>query len=65
MSDGSSSRYWSRASIASVVRKLIDAARSLRPNGTRDPLIRYLVHESPADGGHVSTVENIDLDLYR
>jgi hypothetical protein len=57
-------RAGERGSIAGVVRDLIDAARSKRPNGTRDPLIHYLVEESPADGGHASTVEGIDRDLY-
>lgn len=57
-------RAGERGSIAGVVRELIDAARSKRPSGARDPLIRYLVEESPANGGHASTVEDIDRDLH-
>jgi hypothetical protein len=57
-------RAGDRGSIAGVVRELIDAARSKRPNGARDPLIRYLAKDPPADGGHASTVEDLDRDLY-
>ncbi len=51
-------------SVAAVVRDLIDAARSRRPSHARDPLIRYLVEEPPADGSGDSTVQTIDRDLY-
>jgi hypothetical protein len=51
-------------SIAGVVRELIDAARSRRPSQTRDPLIRYLLDESPAAGAGESSVETLDQDLY-
>jgi hypothetical protein len=57
-------RAGERGSIAGVVRELIDAARSRRPSVARDPLIRYLVEEPPADGGHASTVEDLDQDVY-
>jgi hypothetical protein len=53
-----------RGSVAAVVRDLIDAARSRRPSHARDPLIRYLLDESPAEGSGDSTVETIDRDLY-
>jgi len=53
-----------RGSIAGVVRDLIDAARSRRPSSTRDPLIRYLAEEPPADAGSPSSVETLDRDLY-
>jgi hypothetical protein len=53
-----------RGSVAAVVRDLIDAARSRRPNRARDPLIRYLIDEPPAEGSGDSTVETIDRDLY-
>jgi hypothetical protein len=51
-------------SIAGVVRELIDAARSRRPNPARDPLIRYLTDEPPAEGAGGSTVQTLDEDLY-
>jgi hypothetical protein len=51
-------------SIASVVRGLIDAARSRRPSQARDPLIRYLMDEPASEGGSESTVETLDQDLY-
>jgi hypothetical protein len=51
-------------SIAGVVRDLIDSARSRRPSQARDPLIRYLLDESPAEGSRSSTVRTLDRDLY-
>ncbi len=57
-------RAGQRGSIAGVVRELIDAARAPRPGTDRDPLISYLVEETPADGGVDSTVETLDRDLY-
>jgi hypothetical protein len=51
-------------SIAAVVRELIDAARSNRPNQVRDPLIRYLVDEPPTEGADSSTVQTLDWDIY-
>jgi hypothetical protein len=57
-------RAGQRGSIAGVVRELIDAARLQKPSSARDPLIRYLVDEPPADGGSSSTVQDLDRDLY-
>jgi hypothetical protein len=51
-------------SIAGVVRELIDAARSRRPNVAHDPLIRYLIDEPPAEGAGGSTVQTLDEDVY-
>jgi hypothetical protein len=51
-------------SIAGVVRDLVDAARARRPSQARDPLIRYLVDEPPAEGAAHSTVQTLDRDLY-
>jgi hypothetical protein len=51
-------------SIAGVVRDLIDAARSRRPNSARDPLIRYLTEDPAADSGKRSTVQTVDQDIY-
>jgi len=57
-------RAGERGSVAGVVRELIDAARARRPNVASDPLIRYLVEETPREGGRASTVEDLDRDLY-
>ncbi len=51
-------------SIAAVVRDLIDTARSRRPSQVRDPLIRYLIEEPPAEGTAGSTVQTLDQDIY-
>lgn len=57
-------RAGQRGSIASVVRELIDAARSRRPDSAGDPLISYLAEEPPADSGVPSTVADLDRDVY-
>jgi hypothetical protein len=57
-------RAGSGGSIAGVVRDLIDAARSRRPSATADPLMEYLIYETPADSGVPSTVESLDQDIY-
>lgn len=57
-------RAGQRGSIAGVVRDLIDAARSRRPDVAQDPLIQYLMEEPPADGGQASTVGDLDQDIY-
>jgi len=57
-------RAGSGSSIAGVVRELIDAARSHRPSPAADPLIEYLIDETPADSGRPSTVESLDRDIY-
>ncbi len=51
-------------SVAAVVRDLIDTARSRKPSHARDPLIRYLIEEPPAEGSSDSTVQTLDRDLY-
>jgi hypothetical protein len=51
-------------SIAGVVRQLIDAARSRRPNQVRDPLIRYLLEEPATEGTDSSSVQTLDRDIY-
>ena len=50
-------------SIAGVVRGLIDAARSRSASDRRDPLMRYLLDERPAEGPP-SSVTTLDRDLY-
>jgi cysteine synthase len=57
-------RAGSGGSIAGVVRELVDAARSHRPILAADPLIEYLIDETPADSGKPSTVESLDQDIY-
>jgi hypothetical protein len=57
-------RAGASGSIAGVVRELIDAARSRRPNPAADPLIEYLIDETPGDSGKPSTVESLDRDIY-
>jgi hypothetical protein len=51
-------------SIAAVVRELIDAerARSVDPAG--DPLLRFLVEDSPGRGREGSSVTTLDRDVY-
>jgi hypothetical protein len=51
-------------SIAAVVRELIDAERSRRPDPAADPLLRYLVDESPGHGREQTSVTTLDRDLY-
>lgn len=51
-------------SIAAVVRELIDAERARRPDLAADPLLRYLVDESPGRGGEETSVTTLDRDLY-
>lgn len=51
-------------SIAGVVRSLIDAARSSKPDLGADPLIRFLAEEEPAQGSAPSTVQTIDEQIY-
>jgi len=53
-----------QGTIASVVRELIDTARSPGAGLTGDPLIRYLAEEPPSDSGTRSTVQDLDRDLY-
>jgi hypothetical protein len=51
-------------SIAGVVRELIDSARVRRPDMSGDPLLSYLLEESPADGRAVTSVTTLDEDVY-
>lgn len=51
-------------SIAAVVRDLIDAERRRRPDPAADPLLQYLVDESPGRGKEGTSVTNLDQDLY-
>ena len=51
-------------SIAAVVRELIDAERARRPDLAADPLLRYLVDDSPGRGKEGTSVTTLDRDLY-
>lgn len=51
-------------SIAGVVRKLIDDARSRQTPPAEDPMINYLLHAVPGDSGVHSTVQDLDRDIY-
>ena len=51
-------------SIAAVVRDLIDAERARRLDAGADPLLSYLVAESPGKGRAATSVRSLDRDLY-
>jgi hypothetical protein len=51
-------------SIAAVVRELIDAERARLADPAADPLLRFLVDESPARGREETSVATLDRDLY-
>jgi hypothetical protein len=51
-------------SIAAVVRELIDAERARRLDPTADPLLRYLLDDSPGKGAAGTSVSTLDRDLY-
>ena len=51
-------------SIAAVVRELIDAERARRLDARADPLLSYLVAESPGKGPAATSVRSLDRDLY-
>jgi hypothetical protein len=51
-------------SIAAIVRELIDAERLRRLDPAEDPLLRYLVGESPGKGRERTSVTTLDRDLY-
>ncbi len=51
-------------SIAAVVRELIDAERTRLADPAADPLLRFLVDESPARGREETSVTTLDRDLY-
>jgi hypothetical protein len=51
-------------SIAAVVRELIDAERARLADPAADPLLRFLVDESPARGREETSVATLDSDIY-
>jgi hypothetical protein len=51
-------------SIAAVVRDLIDAERTRLADPAADPLLRFLVNESPGRGLGETSVTTLDRDLY-
>lgn len=51
-------------SIAAVVRELIDAERTRLADPAADPLLRFLVEESPGRGREGTSVSTLDRDLY-
>ncbi len=51
-------------SIAAVVRELIDAERARLADPAADPLLRFLVEESPGRGAEKTSVTTLDRDLY-
>ena len=51
-------------SIAAVVRELIDAERARLADPAADPLLRFLVDESPGRGREETSVTTLDRDLY-
>jgi hypothetical protein len=51
-------------SIAAVVRELIDAERVRRLDPAADPLLSYLLDESPGKGRERTSVSTLDRDLY-
>ncbi len=51
-------------SIAAVVRELIDAERARRPDPAADPLLSYLVADTPGRGPEGTSVTTLDRDLY-
>ena len=51
-------------SIAAVVRELIDAERARGVTVTADPLLSYLVDETPGKGRKATSVSTLDRDLY-
>jgi len=54
----------SAGSIAAVVRRLIDSARSQRVDSDHDPAIRYLLDQPPARGSKETSVTTLDRELY-
>jgi hypothetical protein len=51
-------------SIAAAVRELIDAERARLADPAADPLLRFLVDESPGRGRERTSVATLDRDLY-
>ena len=54
----------SGGSIAAVVRRLIDAARSRPVDPGRDPAIRYLLEQPASSRSGTTSVTTLDEDLY-
>jgi hypothetical protein len=57
-------RAGASGSIAAVVRELIDAERARLADPAADPLLRFLVEESPGRGREETSVTSLDRDLY-
>jgi hypothetical protein len=57
-------RAGTAGSIAAVVRELIDAERARLADPGGDPLLRFLVEESPGRGREGTSVTTLDRDLY-
>lgn len=57
-------RAGASGSIAGVVRKLIDDARSRQVPPAEDPIIDYLLQAAAGDSGTPSTVQDLDRDIY-
>lgn len=57
-------RAGAAGSIAAVVRELIDAERARLADPAADPLLRFLVDESPGKGAAGTSVTTLDRDLY-
>jgi hypothetical protein len=51
-------------SIAAVVRELIDAERARLADPAADPLLRFLVEDSPGRGREGTSVSTLDRDVY-
>ncbi|MEX2108135.1 MAG: hypothetical protein WD827_04520 [Solirubrobacterales bacterium] len=51
-------------SLAAVVRELIDAERARLSDPVADPLLRFLVDESPGRGREGTSVTTLDRDIY-
>jgi hypothetical protein len=51
-------------SIAAAVRELIDAERARLADPAADPLLRFLVDESPGRGREGTSVTTLDRDIY-
>ena len=50
--------------VASVVRRLVDAARSKPGRAEEDPLIAFLLEAPTAGAGRRSSVQTLDDDVY-
>jgi hypothetical protein len=57
-------RAGAAGSIAAVVRELIDAERARGVDPAVDPLLSYLVDETPGKGREGTSVSSLDRDLY-